>query len=88
MRQSQLLEEPPDRAGMGADFALHRQESGHFFKRDLTFGIHLRAHPVFMPRQFADTWIALALRRKRPSRALQFDHVIDEFDRHIEPSRC
>ena len=47
---------------MGADTALHRQEFGHFFKRGLTFGSYLRAHPVFMRRQFANARIALALR--------------------------
>ena len=86
--QPELLEKPPDRAGIHRHAPLSQQARRHFVERDLAFGIDLSAHPVFVRRQLADARIALTFLCKRPGLALQLDHVVDELDRNIEPHSC
>ena len=83
--QAEPPEETPDRAGIDRHTTLRFQTRRHFIERDITLGIHLRAHPILMRRQFSKARIALTFRRKGPCLALQPDHFINEFDRDIEP---
>src|SRR5210317_1757896 len=87
VRQPKALEKPPDRAGGNRYAPLREEPRGHLVERDLASCFHLRAHPVCVGRQFADARIALTFRRKRSRLALQLDHVINEFDRYVEPRR-
>ena len=87
VRQPKALEKSPDRTGGNRYAPLREEPRGHLVKRDLASCFHLCPHPIFVWRQFADARITLTFGRKRPGFAFQFDHVIDEFDRYIEP-RC
>jgi len=87
MCQPKPLEEPPNRAGINGNATLSQQACRHFIERSLAFGIHLRAHPILVWRQFPDARIALTFRLKRSGLALQPDHIVDEFDRHIKTRR-
>ena len=72
---------------MHGQLLLLGDHTDQFVERDIALGTDLRTHPIRVRRQFAKAGVTLLFGAQSPGYTFQFDHVVDKFDRNIEPTR-